>query len=122
MLSTPRRILIVDDHGDTVDTTSVLLEMEGHEVRVAYDGLAAIEIAKQFQPEVVLLDVGMPGLDGYAVARALRALQEWEPMRLVAVTGWARAEDKKAAIAAGFDLHLPKPVVLEELQAALKLE
>ena len=107
MLSTSRRILIVDDHGDTADTTSVLLAMEGHEVRVAYDGLAAIEIAKQFQPELVLLDIGMPGLDGYAVARALRSLQEWEPMRLVAVTGWARAEDRQTALAAGFDLHLP---------------
>jgi CheY-like chemotaxis protein len=96
--------------------------MEGHEVRVAYDGLTAIEVAKHFHPERVLLDVGMPGLDGYAFARALRALQEWEPMRLVAVTGWARAEDKDAAIGAGFDLHLAKPIVLEELQAALELD
>jgi CheY-like chemotaxis protein len=122
VLSIPRRVLIVDDHGDTADTTSVLLKMEGHEVQCAYDGLAAIELAKLFRPEIVLLDVAMPGLDGYAVARALRALQDWQPARLVAVTGWAREEDKNAAMAAGFDLHLPKPVRLETLLAVLQLE
>ncbi len=114
-----RRILVVDDNRDAADSLGLLLRFLGHEVRVAHDGPAALEAARAWRPAVVLLDIGMPGMDGYAVARALRALPELEGVVLIALTGWGQEEDRRRSRAAGFDHHLIKPVDLEALQALL---
>jgi len=105
-----RRILIVDDNADVADVTALLLKGVGCEVRVAYDGAAALETAATFQPEFVFMDLGMPGLDGYEVCRRLREALGGQPVKLIAVSGWSGREDKERAGAAGFDLHLVKPV------------
>jgi CheY-like chemotaxis protein len=97
----------------------MLLRSLGHEARVAHDGLAALRVAEEFQPDVVLLDIGMPGLDGYEVARRLRAMARERPLRIVAVTGWGQDADRQRSNEAGFDLHLVKPVDASELARAL---
>jgi PAS domain S-box-containing protein len=106
----PRRILVVDDNVDAATTLHVLLRSLGHETRVAHDGMAALDIAREFRPEVILLDIGMPGLDGYEVARRLRAMNHGETFRIVAITGWGQEADRTRSKEAGFDLHLVKPV------------
>ncbi|HET7366635.1 MAG TPA: PAS domain S-box protein [Burkholderiales bacterium] len=106
----PRRILVVDDNVDAATTLELLLRSLGHETRVAHDGLAALEIAREFRPEVILLDIGMPGLDGYEVARRLRAMNHGTTFRIVAITGWGQEADRLRSKEAGFDLHLVKPV------------
>jgi CheY-like chemotaxis protein len=116
----PLRILITDDNHDAADTLRDLLDGGGHVTRVAYDGAAALAIAETFQPQVVLLDIGMPGMDGYQTARAMRRLPGLERVTLAALTGWGAAEDRARSQAAGFDHHLLKPVVLAELQAMLR--
>jgi CheY-like chemotaxis protein len=118
-MSSVCRILVVDDHADGTDTMAALLQLLGHAVRTAYDGLTAIDIAKDFKPDVVLLDLGMPRLDGLAVARALRQLPEGYGFYLVAVTGWVRLEDREHTKEAGFDAHLAKPVDSSQLEAML---
>jgi CheY-like chemotaxis protein len=105
-----RRILVVDDNRDAATSLAMLLELSGNKTETAYDGLAAIDAAARFEPDVVLLDIGLPGLNGYEVARRMR-LEPWgKPVKLVAVTGWGHPEDRERAIAAGFDAHLLKPV------------
>jgi two-component system CheB/CheR fusion protein len=102
----------------------MLLRLQGQDVRVAYEGPAALELAREFRPEVVLLDLGMPGLDGYEVARRLRQQPGLEGILLVAVTGWGQEEDRRRSREAGFDLHWVKPVepaALRELLAHPKL-
>jgi PAS domain S-box-containing protein len=106
----PRRILVVDDNVDAATTLEVLLRSLGHETRVAHDGMLALDIAREFRPEVVLLDIGMPGLDGYEVARRLRAMNHGQTFRIVAITGWGQEADRTRSKEAGFDLHLVKPV------------
>ena len=106
----PRRILVVDDNIDAATTLDVLLRSLGHETRVAHDGMTALEIAREFRPQVILLDIGMPGLDGYEVARRLRAMNHGQTFRIVAITGWGHETDRKRSKEAGFDLHLVKPV------------
>jgi PAS domain S-box-containing protein len=106
----PRRILVVDDNVDAADSLAVLLRLEGHEVRVAHDGPAALAAAQAEPPDVVILDLGMPGMDGFEVARRLRALPGLRDVLLVAVTGWAQEEDRRRCFEAGFDGHMPKPV------------
>lgn len=106
----PRRILIVDDNEDGAEMLATMLELGGHEIRTAHDGEAALAAARTFRPDLVFLDIGMPGLDGYDVARLLRADAELGHAQLVAVTGWGGAEAKERARQAGFDLHLTKPV------------
>ncbi len=113
------RILIVDDNRDGAQGLALLLDLEGHDVRTAADGLEALEIAEKFRPNVVLLDIGMPGIDGYETARRLRATPWGQSVVLCAQTGWGQEDDKRRARAAGFDRHLVKPVDPEELNRIL---
>jgi CheY-like chemotaxis protein len=110
-----RRIVIADDNQDMADSLKVLLELDGHVVRTTHDGEGAIELARRVRPDFLLLDIGMPRLNGYEVARHIR-MQPWgREMRLVAITGWGQPEDRSRALEAGFDYHLTKPVSLEDL-------
>jgi PAS domain S-box-containing protein len=114
-----RRILIADDNDDALQTLSWLLESQGHEVYTARDGLEAVETAAEVRPEIVILDIGMPNLDGYGAARRIRAQPWGRPMKLVAQTGWGQPSDKQRAKQAGFDLHLTKPIDVDRLVAVL---
>jgi len=104
------RILVVDDNMDAGESMVTLLKLDGHDVRVTFDGLAAVESARDFRPQVVLLDIGLPGMDGYEVARRLRSHDETKDTCLIAVTGYGRIEDRERTFASGFDYHLTKPV------------
>jgi PAS domain S-box-containing protein len=115
----PRRILVVDDNVDAALTLDLLLRSLGHESRVAHDGARALEIAREFRPEVILLDIGMPGMDGYEVARRLRGMNHGLTFRIVAVTGWGQEADRARAKEAGFDVHLVKPVDVAVLAKVL---
>lgn len=113
-----RRILVVDDNLDSAESMAMMLELSGHDVATAHDGLEAVELAREFQPHVALLDLGMPKLDGYDAARSIRQEPWGQKMMLVALTGWGQSEDKRRSREAGFDAHLVKPIyfgVLEEL-------
>jgi CheY-like chemotaxis protein len=116
----PRRILVADDNHDSASSLAMLLELMGHQVEVVNDGVEAINRVATFKPDVALLDIGMPELDGYEVARRIRALRDGDgtPM-LVALTGWGQDEDRRRSAEAGFDAHLLKPVNLAELAALL---
>ena len=113
-----QRVLIVDDNADAADTLEMVLRSLGYETRVAHDGAAALELAPAFRPHFVLLDIGMPGLDGYEVARRLRAI-EGPAMRIIAITGWGQEADRQRSREAGFDVHLVKPVEPAELVKVL---
>jgi PAS domain S-box-containing protein len=117
-----RRILVVDDSADAADTLAMVLSLRGYDVRVARDGPAALSAAQEFHPELVLLDIGLPGMDGYAVARALRAGPAEGRVRLVALTGYGRDEDRRRSAEAGFDDHLVKPIAPDELFQLLAAE
>jgi len=119
VLSSPRRILVVDDNVDAARTLGELLELWGHQVRVVHDGPTAIETARSYRPEVVLLDIGLPKMDGYEVARRLRQLPGLSGMVLVALTGYGQEEDQNRAREAGFDYHFTKPVDLADLRKLL---
>jgi signal transduction histidine kinase/ActR/RegA family two-component response regulator len=105
-----RRILVVDDNADVAETTSMLLTLSGHEVRTARDGPQALACAAEFEPEVVLLDIGLPQMDGYEVARRMRTLPQTHGALLIALTGYGQQADRAQGKAAGFDGHLLKPV------------
>ena len=115
----PCRIMVVDDNRDAADMLGILLRMQGHVVQVAHDGFAAVQMAPTFNPDVVLHDIGLPGLDGYAVAKQLRRLQSGRSLCLIAVTGYGQDEDRERARAAGFDHHIVKPVEPSELSELL---
>lgn len=115
----PRRVLVVDDNRDSADTTAMLLAMWGHEARTAHDGPAAVDVARTFHPQLVLLDIGLPGLTGYEVARLLRESADGSALVLAAMTGYGQEEDRERARAAGFDHHLTKPVDLARLREIL---
>jgi len=117
--SIPQRVLIVDDNVDVAATMNLLLKSLGHETCVVHDGVAALKMAVEFHPDVVLLDVGLPGLDGYEVARRLNALKPKRAFRIIGVTGWGQEADRMKTREAGFDLHLLKPVNIDELVRAL---
>ncbi|PYM44914.1 MAG: hypothetical protein DME16_19205 [Candidatus Rokuibacteriota bacterium] len=104
-----RRILVVDDDVDGAETLAILLRVAGHDVQVAHDGPSTLKIAAAFLPEVVFLDVGMPGMDGFETARQLRQRVELAKVVLVALTGYGREEDRARATQAGFDHFLVKP-------------
>jgi CheY-like chemotaxis protein len=109
------RILIVEDNVDAADSLSTLLRLWGHEVEVAYDAPTALEVAPRWRPDVVLSDLGLPGMDGYELARRLRAEPAFGKIVLVALSGYGRAEDQRRALEAGFDHHLVKPPDLGRL-------
>jgi PAS domain S-box-containing protein len=114
------RVLVVDDNRDAADSMRMLLEASGQEARAVYDGASAIEIAESFRPQVILLDIGMPSMDGYQVVRALRARGLSPAPIIAALTGWGQDSDKKRTRDAGFDHHFTKPVAPEELMAFLE--
>jgi signal transduction histidine kinase/CheY-like chemotaxis protein len=113
------RVLVADDNVDAAESLSILLQLAGHEVRVAYDGEQALRVAGAFRPDLAFLDIGMPRMDGYQAARALRALPGMGRLRLVALTGWGAVQDRERSRAAGFDHHLLKPAFPEQVQAIL---
>jgi PAS domain S-box-containing protein len=113
------RIMVVDDYADAAESLAILLQMEGHEVRTAQCGLQAIELAQAFRPQVALLDIGLPGLNGYEVANRLRSLPETQEALLIALTGYGQSEDRNRSQVAGFDHHLLKPVNFEMLSGLL---
>lgn len=114
------RILVVDDNRDSATTLGMLLQLRGNTVRTAYDGLEAVEVAEAFSPEVLLLDLGLPKLNGYDVARRIRQQVWGRDMILVAVTGWGQEDDRRRAKEAGFDFHVVKPVELAALDELLE--
>lgn len=113
------RILVVDDNRDAAESLQMLLQLIGHEVNVAYDGPQAIDAYKAEQPDIVFLDIGLPRLNGYEVARRIRGHAGHTPM-LVALTGWGQEEDQHRARQAGFDHHMVKPVAYEQLTDLLQ--
>jgi CheY-like chemotaxis protein len=115
----PRRILVVDDNRDAADTLAMLLKFLGAEVCTAHEGITALEMLKAFRPSVVLLDLGMPGMDGFEVARRVRQEPAGREMTLIALSGWSQEEDRRRSQEAGIDHHLVKPVDIDALQALL---
>jgi PAS domain S-box-containing protein len=113
---TPRRVLVVDDNVDAAHSIAKILELFGHKVQCAHDGPGALEVAESFAPEVIILDIGLPGMDGYEVARRLRSKESFRRTPLIAVTGYGQSDDRERSVRAGFDQHLTKPVSPEVLQ------
>jgi CheY-like chemotaxis protein/two-component sensor histidine kinase len=119
-----RRVLVVDDNRDSAASLAMMLSLVGHDTRTAHDGLAAVELAEAFRPDVVLLDIGLPNLNGYETCRRIRQQAWGKGIFIVAVTGWGQEDDRRRAQEAGFDKHLVKPVdfaILEKLLDDLKV-
>ena len=115
----PLRVLIVDDNRDAADMMAVMLGRWGYDARAVYEGQGALDVAKTFRPEVVLLDLGLPGMDGYAVADLLRQ-QPWaSDVKILAITGRGQAEDRQRSLASGFLEHIVKPVIPDRLKTLL---
>lgn len=115
----PRCILVVDDNIDSAESIGMLLQMDGHTVHYAHDGHAALDVAIKTRPDVALLDIGLPGMDGYALGRALRTRHETRKTFLIALTGYGRDEDRRRSREAGFDVHFIKPVDPQRLSAVI---
>jgi CheY-like chemotaxis protein len=113
------RVLVVDDNVDVAQTVGWMLEAIGHDHRLVHDGRHALQTAREFRPDVVLLDIGLPGMDGYEVCRAFRQDELFKSTPIIAQTGWGQDRDKKLASEAGFDHHLTKPVALADLEKLL---
>ncbi|WKB55607.1 response regulator [Eleftheria terrae] len=118
-MNRPKRILVADDNRDAADSLAVVLQMCGHEVRVAYDGGHAVALAEEFGPDIVVLDIDMPVMNGYEAARSLRHLAG-ERLVLLAVTGVPQADGQAKAADCGFDAHFLKPVGVEALEDAMR--
>ena len=114
-----RRILIVDDNVDSAQSLAMLLDMSGHETHTAHDGVEALARAERLQPEIVLLDIGLPGRNGYEVCRAIREQPWGRSMVVIALTGWGHDDDRRKAEQAGFDSHVVKPVDFDALLRTL---
>jgi CheY-like chemotaxis protein len=110
---------VVDDNQNNANSLGVLLRTLGQDVEEAYDGLTALELACRHRPDVILLDIGLPGMDGYEVARRCRQEKDLEQTMLVAMTGYGKEEDRRRSQEAGFNVHLVKPVNLEHLRLLL---
>ena len=114
-----KKVVVADDNQDSAEMMKALLEIDGHEVEVAFDGLSAAALIARFVPDAAVLDIGMPGIDGYEVARRVRAAGSGRGVFLVAVTGWGQESDRKLAREAGFDAHLTKPANPDEIRRLL---
>ena len=119
MANTPRKVLLVDDNADAVAVIAAWLKSAGHEVHEARDGVAATALARRVRPDIVFLDLGLPGLDGLGVARQMRSDPNLSGTRIVAMTGSGREDDRQAAREAGFDQYLLKPIDLDFLRSLL---
>jgi signal transduction histidine kinase len=119
METLPLKVLIVDDNASSAETTGQMLAMIGHETTVAHDGLMALEIARKIRPDVIMLDIGLPGMSGYDVCRTLRQDQVFKKTMLIAQTGWGQERDRQKSFEAGFDHHMTKPVNFHELSSLL---
>jgi len=115
----PCRILVADDNVDTLESLAMLLSLEGHSVYTASNGDQTLERAEQHQPDVALVDIGMPGMDGYEVARRIRSQPWGKRIMLVALTGWSQDSHRPSSKDAGFDSHLVKPVDLQQITAVI---
>ncbi len=118
-LFVPRRILVVDDNADAADACALLLKLQGHETVTVGDGYSALEAVKTFVPDIVLLDIGLPGMDGYEVARRLRESLQTRTIQLIALSGYGGEDDRRQTMAAGFDHHLVKPTAPGQLNAMI---
>ena len=118
--STRKRVLVVEDHADARETLRMMLELSGHEVHEAEDGLQGLEVWRRTQPDVAFIDISMPGIDGYEFARRVRSEPNGLDVTLVALTGYGFPEDRERSRQAGFDHHLVKPVAREALDAILR--
>ncbi|WP_081779110.1 response regulator [Legionella sainthelensi] len=114
-----RRILVVDDNIDITTSLTLLLELMGHTIKIAYNGLDAIDTASTFHPDLILMDIGMPQLNGYDVAKEIRKQPWGKHIILAALTGWGLEKDKHRAKEAGFDFHITKPIKLDMLERLL---
>jgi two-component system CheB/CheR fusion protein len=119
MVSARRRVFVIEDNADAADTLSAALTVVGHQVEVAYDGISALEQARDFNPDIVFCDIGLPGMDGYGVARAFRDDAQLRDAHLVALSGYALPEDLRRATEAGFDSHVAKPPSMQQLLALI---
>jgi CheY-like chemotaxis protein len=117
----PDRILVVDDNRDAADSLAKLIQSFGHDAKAVYDGKEALEETARFGPDMALVDIGMPGLDGYQTVAELRQRRGNVHLIVVAVTAWSRDEDKRRAYDSGFDLHVAKPMTVETLKELLEL-
>jgi len=113
---TPKAILVVDDNRDAADSLAMLLELGGHQVTAVYSATDALKRASELKPSVILMDIGLPEIDGCEVARRIRGMPELRGVRLIALTGHGRDEDRARTRDAGFDHHLVKPVDLDEIE------
>ena len=114
-----RRVLLVDDNPDSVESLALLLALSGHETETAYDGFEAVRIATAWRPDVVLLDIGLPGMSGYEVCRAIRAEAWGQDIPVIAITGWGHDDARRLTSDAGFTAHLLKPVDFSNLTGML---
>ncbi|HKB01381.1 MAG TPA: response regulator, partial [Gemmataceae bacterium] len=114
-----RRVLVVDDNVDAADSAAILLQLWGHEVETVYDGLGVLQAVRDFRPDVILLDIGLPGMTGYEVAQQLRAQPGLESVVLAAMTGYGQDDDRRRSREAGFNHHLTKPLDPERLHALI---
>ena len=119
--SLKHRVLVVDDYADAAEVTCVLLSILGHECRHTATGAGALEESARFDPHIVLLDIGLPDISGYDVARELRIRAAGRPLHLAAVTGWGQPEDRVRALAAGFDQHVLKPTDAAKLRGVVTI-
>jgi CheY-like chemotaxis protein len=113
------RVLVVDDNVDSADSIASLLESSGHDVKVAYSAEKALEMAAEYQPEIMLLDIGLPEMDGYEVAKRLRQNPQLKDLRLIALTGYGQDSDRQRSRETGFDAHVVKPVDWRDLSELL---
>lgn len=120
-VASARRVLVVDDNEDAADSLAMLLTVRGDQVRIAYDGAEAVVAEQDFIPEVVLLDIGLPKISGYDVARRIRSTRG-NGVLIIAITGWGQEEDRRRAREAGFDHHFTKPVDFDRLLDLLDRE
>jgi CheY-like chemotaxis protein len=116
LLETAKRILVVDDNHDSADAVTLILQLDGHDVKAVYSGIDALDLVEQFKPHAVLLDIGMPQMNGYEVAQRLRAQSWGKNVLLIAQTGWGQAEDIRQCREAGFNHHVTKPIDFRKLR------